>query len=290
MTTSKIGLRTIEQFMADYTPVYQPIYPLFMGKSQAYPQEVGKMDFRRVNTIGDIRTKHITPKDSELKLISVNEGTKTFKKYFLANQFRLSEFQDQQGVSDIVSQVLDEHQKQQDDLFLLGEGTSASTMVNNGLFWSNDSNYTLESSLQVAKGTAADHLKDLHTQIMVSVAKADVNAGQKLLMIYGSTACAKFDSLYANTDAPFKSVLAQVLGSNWSLAKMPNAVTPSSTNGWIAANLDQVKLHYTALPSLKNQGINDENMYAWFNFLMGSMMLEVLVSDGIVRQPCTFEA
>jgi hypothetical protein len=260
-----------------------------MGKSQAYPQEVGKIDFKRVETVGDIRAKHITPKDTEIKQIGVSEGLKTFKKYFLANQFTVSALQDREGVEDVIAQVLDEHQKQMDDLFLLGEGTSNSTMVNNGLFWSADANYQLESSKQIAKGTAADHLKDMHTQIMVSAAEADQNAGRKVLIVYGSTACAKFDSLYANTDAPFKRVLGEVLGPNYSQVKLPSAVTPSGTNGWIVANLDQVKLHYTTLPSLKDQGVNDEKMYAWFNFLMGSSMLEVLVAKGIIRQPVTFE-
>jgi hypothetical protein len=146
----------------------------------------------------------------------------------------------------------------------------------------------LENSVEVAAGTAADHLKDMHTKIMASAAKADDIAGRKVLIVYGSTACAKFDSLYANTDAPFKKVLAEVLGENYTLVKLPSAVTPNSTNGWIIANLDQIKLHYVVLPQLKAQGVNDEKMYSWHNFLLGSMMLEVLQYKAIIRQPVTF--
>lgn len=286
--TNKIALRAVEEFMADYVPTYTPLYPLFMGKSAAYPQEVGKMDFKRLNAVGDIRAKHILPKDSVIQQISASESKKTFKKYFLANQYVQSELQDKKGLEDVIAQVLDEHQKQMDDLFLLGEGTSDSTMINNGLFWSADSNYRLEASAEVALGTANDHLKDMHTKIMASCAVADQIAGKKALIIYGSTACAKFDSLYANTDAPFKKVLGEVLGSNYSLVKLPSAVTPSNTNGWIVANLDQVKLHYSVLPQLKAQGVNEENMYSWHNFMMGSCMLEVLVDDAVIRQPVTF--
>ncbi len=288
--TNKVALKSVEEFMADYMPVYQPLFSLFLGKSQAYSDEVGTIDFKRADTVGDIRAKHITPKDTEIKQIGVSEGKKTFKKYFLANQFIQSLLQDPRGNQDIIAQVLDEHNKQADDLLLLGDGTSAGTAVNSGLFWSADANYVLESSLEVDDGAADDHLKDLHTQIMVTAAKADELAGQKVLIIYGATACAKFDSLYANTDQPFKKVLAEVLGSSYSLVKLPAAVTPSATNGWIIANLDQIKLHYTVLPQLKAQGVNDEKMYSWHNFLMGSMMLEVLQSKGIVRQPCTFAA
>lgn len=288
--TDKIVLRTVEEFMQDYTPIYQPLYALFLGKSQSYSELVGTIDFKRADTVGDIRAKHITPKDTELKQISVGEGKKTFKKYFLANQYIQSALQDTQGNEDVIAQVLDEHQKQMDELILLGEGTSDSTMVNNGLFWSNDPNYRLETSKEIDKGTAEDHLKDMHTQIMVTVGIADQIAGRKALIVYGAVACAKFDSLYSNTDAPFKSVLQGVLGEGWSVVKMPTAITPSNTNGWIAVNLDQVKMHYTALPSLKNQGVNEEKMYSWHNFLMGSAMMEVLVDDAIIRQPVTFEA
>jgi hypothetical protein len=96
--------------------------------------------------------------------------------------------------------------------------------------------------------------------------------------------------LYANTDAPFKRVLGEVLGSDYTVVKLPAAVTPSGTNGWIVVNLDQVELHYTTVPKLDDQGVNAENKYSWHNFLVGSMMLEVKVLNAIVRQPVTFEA
>jgi len=276
--------------MAGYVPTYQQLYPLFKGKSQAYPDQVGSLNFKRMSAVSDIRAKHLLPKDTEMKQIAVSEGTKTFKKYFLANQYVQSLLQDTQGNEDVVKQVLDEHQKQMDDLFLLGEGTSASTMINNGLFWSSDPNYRLENSVELDKGTAEDHLRDAHTKIMAAAEVSNQIAGRKVIIPYGSTMCAKFDSLYANTDAVFKTVLAEALGANYSIVKLPSAVTPSNTNGFIVCNLDQVKLNYTVLPSLAAQGINEEKMYAWHNFLMGSCMLEVLVDDAVIRQPVTFEA
>jgi len=285
--TNKLILRTQEEFMADYKPVYQPIYPLFLGKSQSYSEEVGKIDFKSVNTVGDIRAKHITPKDTEIRQIAVNSATKTFKKYFLANQFTQSSLQDQAGVESVVAQVLDEHQKQADELLLLGEGTSTSDVVNNGLYWSGDSNYTLNSSYEV--DTDADSLIGLHAKIVEQAALADQLSGKKALIFYGTDVMSRFNGVYAASTQAFKKVLADVI-PDYSLIKLPSAVTPSNANGFIIANLDQVKLHYTALPQLKDQGINDEKMYAWFNFLMGSMMLEVEAAGAIIRQPITFEA
>ena len=77
MSTNHIALRSIEEFMSGYTPVYQPIYPLFLGKSQAYSEQAGKIDFKRVSTVGDIRAKHITPKDTEIQQIAATEASST---------------------------------------------------------------------------------------------------------------------------------------------------------------------------------------------------------------------
>src|SRR5690348_7660012 len=73
LSTNKIVLRSVEEFMSDYVPIYQPMYPLFLGKSQAYSEQTGKLEFRRVQTVGDIRAKHITPKDTEMRQIAVME-------------------------------------------------------------------------------------------------------------------------------------------------------------------------------------------------------------------------
>lgn len=288
--TNKIVLRTIEEFMAGYVPVYQPLYPLFMGKAQSYSEETGKIDFKRVEAVGDIRLKHITPKDTEIKQVAAKESSKTFKKYFLAKQFVQSSLQDPRGIEDVVAQVLDENQKLADDLLLLGEGTSASTMVNNGLFWSADSNYSLQSSIQIAKGTNADHLQDLHAQVVAASLLVDVVAGRKVIIFYGSTMLSKVTGVYTASTQPWRKVLADVLGPNYSIVLLPSDVTPSGANGFMIVNLDQVKLHYTVMPQLKAQGVNEEKMYSWHNFLMGSMMLEVLASKAVYRQPTTFEA
>ncbi len=285
MATNRIELRTIQEFMQDYVPVYQPIYPLLLGKSQSYAEEVGRIDFKRAVTVGDIRAKHVTPKDTEMKQIAVNEGTKSFKKYFLANQFTQSNIQNNSQLEDVLKQVLDEHHKQMDELVMFGEGTSSlSDVINNGLFWSNDPNYVLETVTDV-EGSGIDPLVSLHRLAMASSRKADQVAGKKVMIFYGDDMVTYFDSVFATYQQPFKKVLAETLGSNYSLMKAPASLTTQNETGFLIVNQDQVKLHYTALPQLKAQGINEEKLYAWFNFLMGSTMLEVLALNGIIHQP-----
>jgi hypothetical protein len=286
MSTQKVGLRSKEEFMSDYTPIYQPIYPLLMGKSQAYSEFAGKHEFRRINTVGDIRAKHITPKDSEMQLIAAGESKKAFKKYFLANQYQLSSLQDREGTEDVLKQVLDEHQKQFDELVLLGEGTSASTMLNNSLYWSADANYTLESSVEIA---LSDRLYDFHSKVLTNVAKANKVAGRKLIIFYGASLLPYYNSLYPTAVKPFKQALTEVLGANYSQAELPADICPSSANGWIIVNIDQIKMHYSKLPVLEDQGTNAEKKYNWFNFIMGSAMIEVLAKNAIVRQPISLE-
>lgn len=290
MSTNKINLRTVEEFMGGYTPIYQPIYPLFLSKSQAYAPEVGRLDFRRVAAVGDIRAKHVTPKDTEVRQISVMDGKKSFRKYFLANQFTLSEYQDREGVEDVVSQVLDEHQIQYDEMLLLGDVAADATPINNGLYNSSDPNYTLNSSQEVQKDGDNSYLFDMHAKVMVNATAANQVAGRKIIMFYGSLILPLFNSLYATGANSFKKALQDVLGAGYSLVQMPVASTPAGANGWLIANLDQCKLHYTANPQLLAQGNNEEKMYLWFNFMMGSSMLEVLAKNAIIRQPATLEA
>lgn len=287
MPTNKIVLRTVEEFMEDYTPVYQPIYPLFLGKSVQYEAEVGKMDFRRANAVGDIRAKHITPKDTEIRQIAVMEGKKSFKKYFLANQYVVSDLQDQQGADDIVTQVLDEHQLQMDELLLLGEGTSNSDVINNGIFYSADSYYLLETSYQVP---LASRLSMFYGRVMAAAQKSAAVAGRKVIMLYGADAIVLMNSLMPNSDRSLRVVLGEALGPyNTTIAVVPEQLTPAGLSGFIIVNMDQVKLHYTVLPELMNQGENEEKMYYWFNFMMGSAMLELLAKNAVIRQPITLE-
>jgi hypothetical protein len=288
MPTNKVMLRTTEEFMADYTPIYQPIYPLFMNRAQAYSEEVGTVNFRRVTTVGNIRAHHITPKDTEIKQINVAGSTKAFKKYFLANQYVESELQDQQSLEEVTAQVLDEHQKQADELLLFGEGTSDGTVINNGLFYSGDANHVTNSNFEV--DTDGDPLLSMHTGVMSTVAQVNGLSGRKAIIFYGTNATTRFNGLYSNGPVAFKTVLNNVLGANFTTFELPTDVTPAGQHGWIICALDHLRLHYTLMPTLRAQGVNEEKMYAWFNFLMGSMMLEATAPNAIVRQPITIEA
>lgn len=285
MSTNKIVLRTVIELMQDYKPIYAPIYPLFLGNSQQYPEEVGTLDFRRLIAMGDIRAKHQLPKDTDIKQISVSEGKKLFKKYFLANQYTQSVLQDLSQNEDVVAQVLDEHQRQMDTNFLLGEGTASNNVLNNALFWSGDPNWLENSSVNI-DGAGKDPLISLQSKVMTTVRQADLISGRKVIIFYGTDILAQYDGVYAVSADPFKQVLKNVLADRpYSLAIMPPDVTPSGANGWIIANLDQTKLNYTSLPQLKAQGVNEEKMYTWHNFMMGSTMIDVKAQNAVIKQP-----
>jgi len=269
--------------MNDYTPVYRPIYPLFVNaKAQKHSSDAGQHNFKRLSAVGDIRTKVITPKDTEIRQVSVMEGKKTFKKYFEAIQFVQSSLQAIESVEQITMQVLDENQIRQDELFLLGEGSSASTMLNNGLFWSDDPFYSLQNSYEIPLAT---QLKSFHTKVMETASLADQIAGQKVMLFYGNVK-PLLRSLHVNSDASVRQTLIDALGAGWSIAEIPDSAL-TGVNGWIAANLDQTKMHYTEFPHLMDQGVDGKNMEVWANYLLGSTMLEVLAQYGVVRQPTT---
>lgn len=286
MATNKLVLRSADEVMADYQPTYQPFWPILLGKSVSYPEEVGKINFKRLEAVGNIRNQHYNPKDTHIHQISVVEKLKIFKKYFLASQFVQSTLQDRTQNEDVVKQVLDENNKLMDDMVLLGEGTSTSDVVNNGLYWSADPNYLLENSSELA--STDGHLPALHASVVAEKIKADTVAGQKVIVFYGSTMLSKVCGIYASSSTPFKAALQAALGGNYSLAELPAEVTPSGANGFMILTLDQIKLHYTTPPKLSAQGVDERNMEVWHNFLMGSAMVEVLAYKGVIRQPHTF--
>lgn len=284
MSTNKIVLRSVDEIMADYQPTYIPFWSL-LTNSMAYPEEVGKLNFKRLEAVGNIRNQHYNPKDTHIHQISVVEKQKVFKKYFLASQYVQSTLQDRNQNEDVVRQILDENNKLMDDLVLKGEGTQASDVVNNGLFYSADENYTLQSSTQLA--STGGHLPALHASVVSQKIVSDVVAGQKVVVFYGSTMITKLCGMYEN-GVNFRSSLQQSLGGNYSIAELPSEVTPSGTNGFMILTIPQIKLHYTTAPKLSAQGVDERNMEVWHNFLMGSTMVEILASKAAIRQPHTF--
>lgn len=288
MATNKIVLRSTDEVMAGYVPTYIPFWPLLLsnGKAKAYPEVVGKLNFKRMEAVGNIRLQKYSPKDTHVHQIAAVEKSKTFKKYFNAAQFVQSTRQDTSQNEDVVRQVLDENNKLMDDYVLLGEGTSAGTVVNNGLYWSGDPNYLLESSSALA--STGGHLPALHASVIAEKIKADSVAGRKVVVFYGETMLLKLSGVYADSGVSFRETLSKSLGPNYSIAELPIEVTPSSANGFMIINLDQVILHYTTAPKLDDQGVDARNQEIWHNFLMGSAMVEVLAYKGIIRQPHTF--
>lgn len=286
--TNKIVLRTQDEFLADFKPTYNALMPLFLAGNRArqYSVEDGQVNFKRVEAMGDLRGKIFGSKDTEMTQILAREGTKGFKKYFFAAQYVQSRLQDRQGYEDVVAQVLDEHNKYNDELFLTGGGTSNGNVVNNGLFFSADPNYTHEPSVVVPLASGDANLHGLYSLVASKLEASNSNDGEKLVLFYGSATLAKTNSLFVGTDKPFMGTLKEAF-EGASFQKLPAAVTPAG-EGFMVINLDQIKTHWTLLPSIRGQGVNEEKEYAWTNFLMGSSMVEVLIKGAVTRQPVTY--
>ena len=285
--TNKIGTRTTEEFMSDYTPVYQPLYPLFMSKAQQHVEQVGQVDFRRATTVGDIRAKHITPKDTEVKQVTVSEGKKSFKKYFLGNQYTVSQLQSQEDTEAVTAEVLDENQKLADELLMMGEGTNNATVVNNGLFFSLDPNFVENDSVAVA---SSGRLLNLHGAIMTSITAAKKLAGEKIIIFYGAEVLASLNALHLTTNVPFRRTLEDALGAGFTIAEAPENAYPAGQIGWLIVNMDRIKVHYVKLPAVDDAGANNEKKYNWVNFLMGSFMVDVQSKGAVIKQPVTYPA
>lgn len=283
MATNKLVAKSAEEILRDYKPVYVPLYASFVsGNSRRYEAEVASFNFRRATTIGDIRAKNYTPKDTEIKEIAVGEGNKGFKSYFFANRYIVSDFQSNEDADQVVAQVLDEHHLQADELLFFGDGTAPNNVKNNGLFYSQDSNYVLESSKNISAASAA--MASFYAAVIASKRDADDVAGRKIIVFYGD-ASNLVDALFPTSERPVRSALTEALGADYTIMTMPKRLSPSGQSGWIVVNMDAITLHYSLFPQVLKSGTNDEMMYAWYNFVLGSMMVDVTQQGGIIRQP-----
>jgi hypothetical protein len=286
MPTNKIVLQTQEEFIADFTPSYEPIYGILLGNAVAYTEEVGQVKFNRVEAVGDIRARRLTPKDTTIKQIAVKSGSRKFTKAFYANQYVQSLLQDQSEINTVVAQVLDEHSRQFDENMFLGEGTSPSTAINNSLFHSQDPYYDLRSSTAISAPTA--DTADYYSKLMAIMDAADRVPGRKAILVYGSTAQSRLNTLFPSSTDSLRSVLEGAIDEDDRIIKVPADINLGNVNGWIVVSLDHVKLHHCGLPKLDGQGTNEEKKYTWHNFLMGTSMVELLKDDAVIRQPLTF--
>lgn len=282
MQTGKIVLREIEEMMNDFKPTYIPLMPLFLTASVVYKIEEGKIKFTSLDAVGDLRAKLMGAKDTEMHVINSKEGSKTFNKYFFGAKYKQSNLQDTAGYERVTGQTLDEHNVQNDELFL-------GTPENSGLYTSTDPNYDLKASYEVKKDTDGEHLADLYQKMVSAVEEANTVDGQKVVLVYGDDMIAKFNGLFGKTNTPFSKAIADAL-PEVSFNKMPKKITPAGANGFMVVNMDQIKVHYCTLPKVMGQGVNEEDMYTWTNFIIGSSMVDVLVKGGILRQPVTFAA
>lgn len=287
--TNKIVLREVDEILADFVPTYNPIMPGFLAGGRQYTMEVGKINFKRVEAFGDLRAKVLSSKDTEMSQISAKESQKSFNKYFSGAQFIQSQLQDREGYETVLAQVLNELNKQNDELFMFGGGTDNASVINNGLFYSLDPNYTFKSSYEVLKGTTEDHLKDLYSKIIEIYNEADEVEGAKTILVYGQTMIQKYSGIFAESSVPFLRTLQEAL-PGVTIEKVPTSVSPAGQNGFMVINTPQIMPHYTIIPQIMGQGVNDEKLYAWTNFAIGSSMVEVKAKDGIIKQPLTFEA
>ena len=280
--TNLIQLRSIEEFTNDFKPTYVPIMPLFLDGAKQYSIEVGDVTAKTLNAVGDIRARMYGPKDTEMHQIDATTGSKKFSKYFFAAQYRQSNLQSREGYEAVVSQVLDEHNKQNDSLLITGDG------VNNGLLTSSDANYVTKSSVELA-AVSGNYLASFYANVSALLQEAQELEGRILVMTYGSTLMPVYNGLFATTNVPFTKALSDAF-PEVSFAKMPSSVTPAGVNGMLIINLDQIRLLYTTLPKVYKQGVNEEMDYAWTNFLMGSSAIDVKNKGGITKQPFTLAA
>lgn len=281
MNSSHIGTADIDKMNESYNPAYAALVSLFLPKSEEYEAKEGSVNFKEVETVGDVKAKRISPKDTELELINTRISKKVFNKYYHGIKYTVSELQSDESFQKTIDQVLDEHLKQFDEIFVTGD------THNNGLLASSDTNYVLKASQPVGTTTPAKQAALLPLIAGIAEDMKSI-AGSKTLYYYGISDV--INSIDTN-GISFKKLLNEVVGEEIELVKIPTealGATYGALKGFVVVAHDHVSLNYTALPHVKASAMNEEGGYRWARFLSGSSMLEVNAKGAVQHQPVTY--
>lgn len=277
--TNKPILRTAEEFAGEYSPVYGPVYPMFLAGSQAkaYERVEGTQTVKGVEAIGDMIAKKFSSKDTLMHQLHGKEKTFSFDKNFYLAEYKTGINQSTDGDPQLVAEFLDNQNVLMDQLLLFGDEG------NQGLYTNNSSNYVSESA--IASIDASDK-NEFFEAIMSTAEEADKLSGSKVLMLYGENTRRLWRAgLFSTGVASVQGNLLNALGSEYTPLLMPSQVAPNA-EGWLVINMSKIRVHHHGAPWME-PGEDAPRRLRYVHFLLGSVGVELAQLGAIIKQPVT---
>lgn len=277
--TNKPVIKTSEEFAEGYSPVYSPIYPLFLSGAHAvaYERVEGKHTVKGVEALGDMFAKKFTAKDTLKHQLHGKATSFQFDKNFYLAEYKTGKNQSTEGDQSLVNEFLDNQNVLLDQLLLFGDEG------NQGLYTNNSSNYVTEGA--IANIDPANK-REFFEAITATADEADKLAGSKILMLYGETTRKLWRAgLFETGVASVRDRLMTALGPEYTPIVLPSQVTPMA-EGWMIINLNQIKVHHHGAPWME-PGEDASARKRFVHFLIGSVGVELKQVGAIIKQEVT---
>ncbi|MDR3243814.1 MAG: hypothetical protein LBT79_03600 [Elusimicrobiota bacterium] len=270
-----------------YEPQYHPFF-LLLKEGKVYDEKIGNITFKRRGLVGDKKAASIIAQDTEIKHVSVGEkAPKRYMKMVRGSEYAVSGLQDNGDASSVDAEVLDAFNKQLDFEIFAGEGTDNASVKNNGIFFSQDSNF-------IDKGDVKPFPSDVDGAKLfvknLAIESADNSGGGlKRIVLLGSRLPGIFDKLVPGTS----DNLASVINKNTLSGQPPIEilVVPREINEAIG-NIDailcidyeNVVLNRGLLPQIWKKGFDDRANENWTQYLYNSAMVDVVKKAALIKQ------
>lgn len=287
MSTDVIeGLKTKEEYLETVQFSYYPVSLAIREKEKHDIAGAETIKFRSLDVENEsIVAENLTAGQTEVAHIKAREGTKNYNKVLkgakIMQSVRNFGFN---KIPQLISKIVRGYSIIFDKIVLFGGDG------NNGIINTADPEAIAMDSVEIDMTASEQSILNQIVKVLANAKRkvSDTTASTSILIyVYGSKLLNALDTITYNG----KSV-REAMQAAWPQAtfvEVAGLVNDTDKEGMSIISQDLVTLHYSALPSMSDDGYNAENKYFWADFEVGSAMVDVREYGALINQPLTFK-
>ena len=285
-TDVRTGILTKEEYLDRAVLMYNPVI-LALSNRQTHSFDFSNVKFKEIDVekesiVAEILTKEATEKAH----IKARGFEKSFNIFAKGAKF-ISSLNDANGIVNIQkmhNKVLREYSILYDKYALHGDGG------NNGLLNSQDPYYVTNDNHEVPAGAGFAPIEDvnnlivdLRMQVSNTTSSSDI-----IIYTYGSDLIKFMGKITQDNETSVRTILQRAFPEATFIDVPAVVTTEEDGTGFVVVSNDAVTLHVTSEPTIRNDGINDEDEYYYANYVLGSSQVTPDIEGAIIKQPVTF--
>ena len=287
----RTGLKTKEEYMEAASISYIPSI-LALPKRSQFALDINKITFKELNVEDDsVIPSFLTSEMTEINTVKVSQKSHVFNAYGKGIKFRKDNLQSVAiNAQPFHDQILRQLSIHFDKTALVGEGS------NNGLITSSDANYLTESSAEIPAVSGNGFNQILKAKAIATALNIEVNnrtaATNLTVFFYGAALLQFLGNVTEGQENDVRYHIEQAFkGKNVNFVEISDLAAPAALslgNGIIVVSNDLVTLEHCGTPTLKNDGVNEEDDYYWSRYFLGSVQVRPEIYGAVIKQAITF--